>query len=408
MSNPSASAAIEYEAESSFGEDVATFATHRPPALGSVDVSGLFHNKIAPDRVTQRRNDGTQWILMDMGGSIKLKMDWAGHGVTTLGSPSIDPLETLWGLLLGNAELSAAASTTLTGAGTAASPTTVASGTFDQGGLCRIGTLGDGAGNGQFYAINTHSGTTLNLIGAMHGAPVAAGVVYPVVQMYGSEDPTAVTVTTIRLRILTGNLRYEMHGVFPTSYVITGLGAGERPQIEWTLECAWWRYTTASFPSAVTSNQYNPAMIAAGSLNVQAVGTTTRNVRGYRNLTLEHTLGMVPLRGPGGVNANQKIVGVRRLADDITLSWVEEADAATLTPVLPGLGTAQVSQHIEWTGSTTPGSAIGFKAPRACITNVPIQMSDEGLNRLRITAKLYTGTDTSSDRACAAIVYANG
>lgn len=404
VSNPSALGAVEYEAETLFGEDVATFAEHRIPVLGAIDVSTLAHEKVAPERVVQRRNDGTQWVLMTQSGTFKTKIDLAGHGTTTAGSPTIDPIETLLGLVIGNVSLSAAQSSTLTG-GTAAVPLTTASGTFAAGGLCRIGTLGDGRGGGQFYAIAAHAANSLNLLGALPDAPANNDVIYPVAQIYPSEDPTDTEVQSVRLRVLTANLRYELHGCYPTAIAITGLSPGERPQIEITWGVSWWRYSMGAFPSLLASNQYNPAPIAAGSLCVQDLGVTARNARQFRSLTLEHTLGVEAIPGPGGASPWQKIVGARRTPDRIKLTWVEDADAATLAPVLPGWAMGQTYKHIEYTGSTSPGSAFGFRAPRAAITSVPIQMADSNVNRLRVEAELYTGTDHTSELTHAAIIY---
>lgn len=408
MANPSALGAICWEAESSWAEDVTTFATDRVAVLDRVDASGLTHEKLEPLRVVQYRNDGTPYILGTMGGSFKTRMWLTGHGSTMVGSPSIGAHENLLALAFGSsADLSASASTTLTG-GTAAVPTTTASGTFDAGGLCRVGTLGDGDGDGQFYKIATHTTTTLTLIGALRGAPANGAVLYPVVQIYGPESPTSTAITGTRFLLQTANLQYECHGCFPMSVAFQGMNAGEAPSIEITWGVSWWRYSTATFPSAVTSTaaSFNPGAIASGSLNIQDVGTTTRNERTLmRSVSLEHTLGIEVLTGPGGVNQYQKIIGARRTPDMVRLIVTEEADAATTTPVTPVYGTASTFKHIEWTGSTADGSAFGFAMPRACVTNVAVQKMDQNLNRLTTEYRGHTGSTTTSNLTLAAIVY---
>jgi hypothetical protein len=402
MSNPSALGTICWEPESAWGEDVTTF-TKRLSVLEAVDPSGLMQSKQDSTRVEQYRQGGSQWVKGVYGGTFKTKIWLAGHGSTMVGSPAIDDYETFLGIVLGNVALSAAASTTTTG-GTATVPTTTASGTFSAGGLCRIGSLADGKGNGQFYAIATHTTTSLTLLGDTVTAPVTTNVLYPVVQVYPSSSPTNVAITGTRFLIQTANLQYECHGCFPTSISYTGLNTGEMPAVEITWQVSWWRNSTATFPSAVTANTYNPAPVAAGSFNVQVVGTTTRNPRVMRNFTLDYTLGIVPLKAPGGVNAFQEITGAVRTPDSIKLSWTEDADAATLTPVLAGYGTATNSFHIEYTLSTTDGSAVGFKWPKVCVTNVPTQMNDGGINRLKIEAMAYTGGTTTSALTLAAQV----
>lgn len=408
MSNPSALGAICWEAEAGWAEDIATFATDRIAIMGAVDASGLTHDKLAPDRVVQYLNDGTSYINGVMGGSFKTKTYLTGHGSTMVGSPTIGAHENFLAIVIGStADLSAAASTTLTG-GTAAVPTTTASGTFDAGGLCRVGTLGDGDGDGQFYAITTHTTLTLTLRGALRGAPVNGAVLYPVVQLYGPESPTSTSVTGTRFLLQTANLMYECHGCFPMSYAISGLNAGEVPMIEVTWGVSWWRYSTATFPSTVTSTAvaFNPGAVAAGSLNVQDVGTTTRNERTLtRSVSLECTLGMEVLRGPGGVNQYQAIIGARRTPCTFMLSVTEEADAATTSPVLPGYGTGTTFKHIEYTASTADGSAFGFAMPRACVTNIAVQKQDGNLNRLTTIYRAHTSAVTTSNLTLAAIVF---
>lgn len=404
MSNPSALGAIEYEAEASgaFGEDITTFATHRLPIRGRVDCSGLKHDKVEPDRAVQYRNDGTQWVLMTMGGSFKTTLDLPGHGATTAGSPTLDAIETLLGYVWGNVALSAGTSTTLTG-GTVTVPTTTAASTFSAGSLCVIGSLGDAKGNGQMYAISTHATLNLNLLTAMDGAPANGDVLYPVTQFYPSENPTTAGLTAagttpgLRFRLLTANLRYECHGCYPTAISFSGLQTGGRPQIDITWAVSWWRYSTATFPSTVASNIYNPAAVAAGSVFLNDFGTATRVKRAVRDFKLDYTLGMVALEGPGGVNAFQKCVGCRRIPDKIKVSWIEDADAATTTPVLPGKGTAQTYQHLLATMSTAAGSRIGFYFRRLAITNVAVQADNGGINRLSVEAEAHVSTTTTSD-----------
>lgn len=408
MSNPSALSAIEYEAEGAgaFGEDVASFATHRLPIRGPVDASGLLHPKVDPERSQQTRQGGSPYVIMAQGGSFKTKLDLPGHGSTMVGSPTLDAIETIFGYVWGNVALSSAASTTLTG-GTAAVPTTTASGTFSAGSMCRIGSVNDARGGGQFYGIATHVTTSLTLLNAMNAGATNGDVLYPVTCIYPAETVTssafapgvgAGTVPGLRFRLLTGNLRYECHGCYPTSVSLTGLNVGERPTAEITWAVSWWRLTTGTFPSVVASNQYNPAPIAAGSLNVNTIGTTTINRRAARNFTVNYKLGIVPLPGPGGANIYQTVVGCRRTVDEIRVSWTEDADAATTTPVLEGYWLDGLPRHLEWSGSVTNGSAIGILMRSINICDArPVQKMDGGINRIMVTAEANTGATLTND-----------
>lgn len=404
MSNPSALGAICYEAESAWGEDVATYATFRLPVLGMVDASGLEHGSEDPSRVEQYRNAGSPHVKMTMGGSFKVKLDLTGHGSTMVGSPTLEEIENFLGWVFGNVALSLTTSDTITG-GTAAVPTTTGANGVSAGGLVRVGALGDGDGNGQMYAAATHAANDLTLIGALDAAPANGAVLYPVAQIYPSSSPTSTSITGYRFLLQTANDQYGCHGCFPMAVAFSGLNTGERPQIEVTIGVSWWEYDDQTFPSAVTSDQFNPAPVAAGSFNVQTVGTTTRNTRTMRNFTLDYQLGIVPLMAPGGVSQYQKYTGATRVNDVISLSWTEDADANTLTPTLDGYWTSTNSKYIVYTLSTTDGSAVGFMFPKVCFDgNRPVQRDDGGINRRTVTAKAYTGGTTSSALTLAAFV----
>jgi hypothetical protein len=407
MSNPAELGAIEQEQETLFGEDVTTFANLRLPIRNAVDASGLMQGKIDSERTEQYRNAGSEWLLAGFGGSFKTRMFLPGHGSSTSGATALTAFETLLGQIFGNADVSAATGTTFSGGGTAAAPVTVASGTFGPGSGGFAGVLGDGRGNGQPFFVATHAATTLNLLTALNALPSAADVCFSGVNIYPSEDPTANTVQSHRMRLLTPNYRYECHGVVPTQVELAGFNPGEYPEITVTWAPSWWRYTTATFPSTLATDTTNPGMTAAGSLFlntvVAGVPTAARLTRSYRNLAIKYTLGMELLKGPGGVNAYQTVISARRTPDQVEWSWTEDNEAATVTPDLPGKGTAGVSFHAALGLSTAAGSRLAIYSPFMCMTNVPPQRADQNLNRLTPMFRAYTGKTTTSARTLSAM-----
>jgi hypothetical protein len=407
MSNPGALAALEYAPETSFAEASTTFATHRIPVLDSIDPSGLTWDKEQAGRVGQYMNNGGGgYVLMGKGGSFTTKLDLTGHGTTTVGSPTISAMETLMGYVFGKVELSATASTTITG-GTAAAPTTTASATFLAGSLARIGTLGDGDGDSQLYAVSTHATTTLNLLTALAGAPVNADVLAPAVNFYLHETPYGhglnASVPALRFRFLSSNLHYSCRGCAPTAFSLTGLSPGERPQISITWGVADWDAVSATFPSAVTTTTNNPAVVAAGTLWANDVGTSTHARRtNARGLTIDVTLGMQEVRAFGGVGAYQIVRAWQRMPTLVKWSWVEDADATTASPVLQGWGTGTANKHILATLSATPGTIVGFYSPNVCVATVPVQMNENGINTMKFEGTAETGTTTTTDLTASA------
>lgn len=398
MANPDSLGSITFEAETLWAEIVTTFTTTRPAIVAPVDCSKLVHNKSPAEYTEQYRGAGHRPFLGPQGGSFSMKLDLGGHGSTMVGSPTISALETLLGRVWGNVALSAAASTTLTG-GTANVPLTTASGTFSAGGLCRVGSLNSSdGGSGQMYPIATHVTTSLTLLADLRGTPVNGAVLYPVVQLYPSSSPVTSAVTGTRFQLLTANGQYNCHGCWPMSVAITGLSAGERPQLEITWGVSRWTDTSAvTFPSAVATARNMPSPIAAGSLQVNAVGTVTRNELVYRNLTIEYTLGIEPQKGPGGVGAYQDIVGAARTgAESCKVSFTVDAGAAGVT-TLADWGRSEVDRFVMWTGSTTDGKAIGIKLPKVCSETVPVQIRDGGINRVRFDGMAYCSDTLTND-----------
>ena len=408
MSNPGQLGAIEYEAEASFAVDTSTFATHRIPTTVPIDMTGIKHPAITPEFVQQYQQGGSPSISGVMDGStFTTRLYLAGHGSATSGATSVDAIETILGIVLGNAAASASSGDTITG-GTATVPTTTAASGFSAGSLCRIGLLGDGDGNGQFYRVASHAANSLTLLTDLDGAPANGAVLYSAVCMYLFEVPTSAAFTSIRMRILTGNLRYQLHGCYPTSFTISGLGVGEVPMVDIVWGVARWSLTTGgTFPSTVTSNAYTPASNAAGSMFCQTVGTTTRSKRDYRSLTINCTLGHVPLMGPGGVGAYQGIVGCVRQPTKIEVSWTEDADTVTTTPELNTIFDDATGQHILITLNAVATKAVGFYFPRWYPRgDRPVQFNDGGVNRLRITGDAVTGPTATTDLTASAMVIA--
>jgi hypothetical protein len=398
LANPSPLSEINYEVESSYAEDIDTVATYKLKLAAPVDCSALLQKKIDPTLTVQYRGDLGDWILGTFEPTFKTKMHLNGHEGVTTGAITITALETLLGVVFGNAVTSATGST-LTG-GTANIATTTDSGTLDPGDLCFVGALGDGEGEGQCYAVATHSAANLTLLTDLRGAPANGAVRYGGTTIYPSSSATATTLTSVRMHLSTANLQYLVHGCYPTSVAITGLNPGEIPVIEITWAGAWYEYKASTFPSVVATTTANPAATAAGSLWVNTVGTTT-NVAGaacrtYRNLALEIDLGVIPLRGPGGVNAYQDIVGCRRTTDSYKLSWSEDADAATTSPVIPGYGTATNRKHALLTLSTNDGSRVAMYFPSLRVTNVASQVAEDNMNRVRIETMAGVGPTTTS------------
>ncbi len=409
MSRSSKLGAVLYNVEAAWGEDLATFGT-RLPVLGMVDVSGLEHAKLAPDRVVQYRNDDTLHIPGVQGGGFRIRLYLTGHGSATSGATSLSALETFLGYVFGGSVVAAATGTTATG-GTATVPTLAAATGFSNGTICRIGTLGDGRGNGQFHAINSHAASSLNLLTGMTLAPNAGDVVYSAGIVYPQELPSSVDFTGLRFLLQTANLEYECHGCFARSISISGYNAGEVPTIEIDFGVSWWRESTATFPTATSVDEHTPAATAAGSVFINTIvgstPTATRVTRAVRSMSINWTIGVNLVTGPGGVNQYQMIIGAKRTPDDIRVNLVEDSDAATLTPALAGFWDSTSRYHMLCTLNPQATKAMGIYFRRLHVVGMkPQQRDDGGINRVSIELKASTGPNTTNDLTAAAAILA--
>lgn len=408
MSTPTALSALEYAPETAFAETSSTFGTHRVPVREAIDPSGLTWTKEPTGLVTQFMTGGSGYVTMGQAGSFVTKLDLTGHGSTTAGSPTLSAVETFLGYVFGNVALSASASTTASG-GTAAAITTAASGTFTAGSLFRCGALGDTDGEGQMYRVATHSGTTLTPANELAGAPQNGAVIFPAANFYLHEVPfgqgLTASVPGLRFRFLSKNIQYACHGCYPTAIALSGLAPGQRPTIDITWAVSRWEPVSATFASALSTTTNLPTPNAAGTLFVNDVGTATRVVRSYRDLSVEITLGMQPVMGPGGVSAYQSVIGCVRMPTQTKWSWVEDADTTTTSPVLQGWGTSDTKRvHILATLSPAVGKQVGLYSPSVCVSEIPVQFNDGGINRVRFTGMAETGQTTTTDLLASSLV----
>jgi hypothetical protein len=396
MANPGNLQAVCYESESGWAENTATFATLRIPTVGVIE-NNLTHEKLPTEKTVQYRSDGSDFVLGTQGGSIKMKSYLTGHGSSVASGVTITAYETFLGRIFGGTSAVASSTGITATGGTVNIPTVSAASGFSAGSLCFFGARGDGDGEGQAYAIASHSGSNLTLLTDLAGAPANGAVIGAPSMIFPSTDPTSTGVTGTRFLVQSANLQYRAHGCYPTAVTIAGLNAGELPTIEHEWGVSAWGYSTATFPSTTSTHTANPAVVASGSFWINDVGSTTNATRSIRNFTINYTLGMQPLEGPGGIWQYQKVIGARRISDVIKLTWTEDADAATTTPVLPGYGTATTRKHILYTLSTADGSRVAFYFPSVCIDNVAVQKIDNNLNRLTVSATAYVGSTLTSE-----------
>ena len=408
MSRTDVLGSVEYEAESAWGEATATYAT-RLAVLDAVDLSGFTQEAIDPARVVQYRAERTMKIRGVLQGQFSVRMWLTGHGSTTAGATSATALGNLLANAIGTIP-SAPSGTTLTGATDEDTWATTSSGTFTAGMLCFLGALGDGDGEGQCYPIVSHITTAMEVGIKAAGTPVNTAVLYSAENIHPDPDAAA-TITSTRWRLMTGNQQVEAHGCFPVS-ISYQTPLGQPWSVTITYQASWWASVSNTFPTATAVNEFNPAPAAAGSFVLEAHGTTTRTTYAIRSIAINHDLNIIPLMGPGGVNANQIITGAVRGGNEMmTVDLTVDAQTASATPTLPGLWDSD-SQYYH-AMITANGAATGKKLGlylRKCYFSgpKPQQIRDGGINRWRFQLTACTDTAGSTDITRAPYVWALG
>ena len=404
MSQPSNITAYLYADESAFSETSTTF-DERPQVVGPVDTSGLTQEIIDLGLTTQYANEGHMGARGPLGGSFDVTTYLAGHGSTTAGAVTANTQETLLSRVIGG--INAAQVGTTLSASTSATEWALTAGTQVNGAVGFLGVVGDGDGNGQAFA--TDDETTFTSLIAMDATPAASAVQLAPVNIYPIETTANDTLVSTRWQLMSGNQKYNCHGVYPTGLAISGLNAGEIPQITTTFGVSRWNAESAStFPTATSVDTDVPAVVSAGSLHMSAVGTATRTKYCYRDLQIGLNLEVVPLMGPCSSNIGQVVTGARRVKCGATIAFTIDAEAAG-TETFGDIWDAKVFQQIMVTLSTEDGSAVALWFPNCRpMGQRPVQFDDNGINRIRIELEAHTSQDSTTALTHAAFVIAQG
>ncbi len=220
------------------------------------------------------------------------------------------------------------------------------------GGVIRVGTKGDGGGDGQAAVINNPA--TVTLLTALPAAPTTGHQIHACQIAYHDES-TVTTLQTKRFMIghTTEGCQYHMRGC-QLAGATFGEPIGGMPTINWRYEVAYYTEAGAgaavAIPSAIALEDHDCVPVAGGSLFVQDFGTTTRNTELPSEIALYLALGLQPVISNSGIYADQFITG-----------WVRTGIAPTISMLVPWseywsdwwdtVNGSLTPRHILWTRS---------------------------------------------------------
>lgn len=391
-----------FNVESSWAEVSTSFGT-RVQTIGPIDVTGLEQAKLTPNRTTQLRNEITPGVNGAFGGEFSITMMFTGHGSTTEGSITLNAVETLLGIFLGNVAAASSSGTTASGTGTVSELATTAASGFDAGALVGpIGSIGDGRGNGQFSVVSEHTSNAMALLVAIDATLNSSDKIRNPAVAYTTEDPTAShAVTSTRWRFQSGNLQYDCRGCYPLGYTLTGIGPGGEPTLTFRFGVSYFLESSNTFPNATAVQTFPHAVASCGSLFLGAYGSATRGDStkyACRTFEFTHELGIVPLMGHGGLYADQVTVGATRTRDNITAEFVVDAPDATTTPDFVTKWSANSPLHLLYTWGAEDGKAGALYSPYLVPDGPhPVQFDRDGINSMRFRGRLGADKAKSTD-----------
>jgi hypothetical protein len=295
---------IEFADESAVGELLAT-TTYRipvidctlPQAVSNRGTNRAYHEDLADATPGWRQVRTTGFsVEFFLGGA---QVDTASGALQTLG------LYKLLADALGGSDLTQVGG--LAGAGASATSLPAATGTRVRGGISVVGVLGDGRAGGQ--AVVWGNPNTDSLV-ALPGVPNAGDVIRACKMAYLTDTPGPTKRFVVK-HSEHADAGFAAHGCQAERVTITtNWGEEARVRIDYLAVNA---RQISGFTSALTVEQNDAAIAAAGSFHLQTVGTTTRNIveaRGALEITLN--LGLIPITTLGGVDPYQSVTGWRR------------------------------------------------------------------------------------------------
>ena len=405
--NPSASGALLYADESSFDESSTTF-DERLPVINPINemTAGLQQGTVESTRTLQYQNDDRHGFKGVQRASFPIELWMTGHGSATTGAISATDLATFLGRCIGNSS-AASAGGTVTGTPTDADTFSLTGHTFADGALCRIGSIGDSRGEGQFYRLDDPDTPSDPIVlNALAGTPNASDVVYAPELVYPNESPTSTAPTSMRFQMQTANQRYNVNGAWCSGLELIDWSPGRTPRVRANMSAArWTEESSSTFPTTTSTDAFAAAPVAGGSFFLQAVGTTTRATYDIRDFQANINIETVPVLGPGSGNSHVDIIGVRRgkcmLSFTVTLD-AETAGTQTFADIWNTSANSRSYYHVMYTLSAEDGTAVGLYCPKVMITGTrPVQSDIDGLNRIQVSFRAVTGgtSDTALEQA---------
>lgn len=378
------------------------------PIAARIDFSGIARAMIDSPRVISYKDEkpvGIPGAWMDAQFTIELEL--AGYGSTTASTVTNTALGEILAWAIGARISSPAAGTTCSATGTAVALTSTASATFAAGEMFRCGAANDGRGGGQWNNVASHVLTTLTGKRAFAVAPDSGDVVYGAQTIYTVSSASQTTLTSKRFRALTPDFQAVLHGCFVKGWKLTGTNPGEVSHMTIDVGVSWAEPISTTFPdsSSTAAWTYNPSVVAAGSVSLQAYGTAALGLVTARSVAIEVTAGISMEKGYNTANGAAVYTGAKRTPDTIKVTAILAHGGPSSSPPYYTAWAAATPYHMMLSLSIGIGQAVGIYFRRLIWTGKqPTQVGHDGLNAVALEFLASSDSTGATEQAKAAMV----
>lgn len=384
---------VAFSAESAFAENVSTW-THRIPVLEPPTMT-LTQERIPDAGLQSRQSEEEHAHPGPRSCELQFQTRAIGHLTTAAGALTETWQQVLLRLGLGAGNV-AQVGTTISGT---SSTTTVINvtdaSTFVAGAPIRVGSKGDGKGDGAVSIISSiDTGATpdaVTLKNALPAAPTTAGHVVYACQVAYPDESTITSMTSLRFIVshTTTGAQYVMRGM-----QLAGLEynaqPSEMPTFTWTWRGAYWERLSDTTPSARTLLDSFSAPVAGGRFSYNDTGSTAATALTAANIRLSINRDLQPIMGPQGTFNEQYINGYTPVMTKASLSF-DVPWSTTFETIWDTANQSQLKWWFNYQTSSVDGRVTGFYVPAAIIIGArPTITEVNGQNYQTVT---FSATD---------------
>lgn len=394
---------VAYGAESSFNENASSLSSNTwDKRIPVISVTPTTEQSRETDGSIQNRANASRPGYRGLRtATFSFVTPVAGHMAATNGALTQTWQQDLLSDGLGGGNVSQVGGTVGAGASTTSLPYSGGV-TVVSGAVVRVGTVGDGRGEGKCAVVNA-VGSPATLLTALPGTPNNGDALHVAQMAYPDET---VDGNTNSKRFMWGwnsttdsGAQFHVTGCQMSRLSVEYPFDGRMPTYTFTYTGAYWGNQATTVPSSLSLENCDAAPVSAGQLFFQTTGTTTRAILSPSSLSLDLAITLPPKIGPaagqptfGNINGYHRGTCIPRVT--MVVPWT-----TTHITNFDSDGSDTTYKQILFQSNSTEKRCAGFYMPRAFpVGRRPLFTDSNGIVYMEV---VYQGTEggTSSDTA---------